>query len=170
MIVGDCDGLYLETGDAYEPWVTVEARDQVVQVVAGEEVVPLRVTPLFRIRTTRTHQVSIQTDAEGRARILAQVEGEAALRGFWFDLRPGDRVRVAVRVLPEYGIAQVESTPGGFAGFLPATEWDTDWTARPGTISIVDNDDALQEAGMAIREVPGPTPTLCRALQADRSD
>ena len=35
QIVGDCQALYLATGDQYEPWVTVEARDLVVSVEAG---------------------------------------------------------------------------------------------------------------------------------------
>ncbi len=166
-IVGGCDGLYLATGDAYEPWVTVQARDQVALVVAGEEVVPHHTTDLFTVETTRTHVVSIQTDARGRARIIGQVEGETPLRGYWFDVRPGDRIRVAVRILPEYGIAQVESTPGGFAAFLPAVEWDKDWNARPGKISSIDNDNSLEEAGLAVRRTAGPSPELCRSLLAD---
>ncbi len=37
VIIGDCQALYLATGDQYEPWVTVEARDLVISVEAGLE-------------------------------------------------------------------------------------------------------------------------------------
>ena len=35
QVIGDCQALYLATGDQYEPWVTVESRDLVVAVEAG---------------------------------------------------------------------------------------------------------------------------------------
>ena len=31
-IAGDCDALYLNTGDAYEPWATVQARGQAARI------------------------------------------------------------------------------------------------------------------------------------------
>ena len=65
-IVEDCQALYLATGDQYEPWATVEVRDLVVSVDAGQDRLSAGILPLIRFDGPRTRNVSLETDSAGR--------------------------------------------------------------------------------------------------------
>lgn len=168
-IQGDCDALYLNTGDQYEPWILVAARDSVVEVRAGE-VVRDAVLPLFELTSSRKNTIGIETDSTNRARVVTRAEGEKATYGYWFGLQPGDAFTVGLRTLTDYGLVEVSSLPGGFASFVPSVTIDDDWFTTPGSIEAITPDArALRRSGLAVNSLPGFPVQLCEQLAADAS-
>ncbi len=51
-VIDDCHALYVATGDQYEPWVTVDARDLMISVEAGLRSLNAGLLPLITIRRT----------------------------------------------------------------------------------------------------------------------
>ena len=93
-VVGDCEGLYLHTGDAYEPWVLVERRANVVVVDVQETIRPGR-TPLFIVHATKDRFVQLETKRDHYARVvIANEDGDYA--GPWFPVYGGGSFRVGV--------------------------------------------------------------------------
>ena len=162
-IRGDCDGLYLNTGDRYEPWVMVEERSRVVSVHLPRQV-PRESVDLFVVHGKDTRTVFLQTFRDGTVQVGIRNEtGE--YYGPLFRPYPGEDVRVGMRSDPTIGYLEVSSTPGGFVGYVPIQEWYADWVSRIGTV-----DELVQAAttvpGTRIRLEPevGLTPPLCARL------
>ena len=80
-VVGDCEGLYLHTGDAYEPWVLVERRANVVVVDVQETIRPGR-TPLFIVHATKDRFVQLETKRDHYARVVIANEDNDGVWGF----------------------------------------------------------------------------------------
>ncbi|WP_395694572.1 hypothetical protein [Nocardioides sp.] len=164
-IQGDCDAMYLNTGDAYQPWQLVERRALVFDVTLPEEPRAGRIK-LIDIGTAEPGSVWLETDGKGQAR-LEIVNETGTYYGPYFEILDPRVVRVGIRDEPELGYAAVSSTPGGFVGFARAFEWDTDWVSKLVDISPAKLGPAdLRRLGMTVREVPGLEPPLCRALLA----
>jgi hypothetical protein len=162
-IRGDCDGLYLNTGDAYEPWVAVEERDQVVEVSATRARRADRML-LFRVHGSRDREVWLQTNRDRQARVYLRNE-HGSYVGQWFDIPPDAPVRVGVRNDTDLGHVEVGSTPGGFVGFLPVLDIDRSWDTRPGTVrSVVRGRTTTEDGHLTARPLHGLDLPLCRRL------
>lgn len=161
-VQGDCDAVYLASGDDYQPWLLVERRSLVVSASVPRSVAATRV-PVVRIGTEVPSTVWLQTDGHGRARVLL-VGRQGSTPGQWFDLLPGSPVRVGVLDRPELGYAQVSSTPGGDVGYLPSSEHDRDWVSRPIDITAVDPATTAVATGIHLRVEKGLAPPLCSEL------
>jgi hypothetical protein len=123
-VVGDCDALYLATGDAYEPWVTVQVRDIEVDVMAGDSGFGDGVVPLVEFDGVHTRHISLESDAGGRVR-LRLGEGFVYYPTEWIDVEPGDRLDLRVRVDTERDRFNI--TFGGTdLGYFSAAEADGD--------------------------------------------
>lgn len=165
-IVGDCDELYLNTGDTYEPWKLVQRRGTVVSITLDPDVKPIRI-PLIEINTELKRTVWLDTNRRHQARIVIRSE-RGLQRGQWFEVPPPYKLSVGVLDKPELGHAEVQSTPGGFVGYVRTFDWDSNWVAQPTTIEIVESGrQRALRAGIAIRPGLGLAPSLCTRLQAD---
>ncbi|WP_353508711.1 hypothetical protein [Intrasporangium sp.] len=162
-VVGDCEGLYLHTGDAYEPWVLVERRADVVVVEVKDTLRPGR-TPLFTVHATKDRLVHLETKGDHFARVvIANENGDYA--GPWFPVYGGGSFRVGISVASDLGYAEVTSTPGGFVGYVPFTEWNENWEARPGTIDFAFRSPYRSvKQGITLHREEGLPLTLCRRL------
>ena len=67
-IRGDCDGLYLNTGDKYEPWVVVQERARVVSVEFPKQM-PRTHVDLFVTHGKATRSVFLQTFRNGSMQV-----------------------------------------------------------------------------------------------------
>ncbi len=133
-IVGDCQAVYLNTGDAYEPWILVERRADVVVVEVSDTIRP-GLSELFVVHGTKDRTVFLETNRDSYARVvITNEEGDYA--GPWFPVYANGSFRIGISVASDLGYAEVTSTPGGFVGFIPFTEWDENWEARPGRIEF----------------------------------
>ena len=115
-ISGDCDALYLNTGDAYEPWTTVQARGEAARIRPEGRLRPGRV-PLFRIAGTEdTALLEVTEDRELRF-VLVGSDGEYGANTFVFP--PNGYADLNLRNLTQYGFYEVSAKPSGPVGLPP---------------------------------------------------
>lgn len=165
-VVGDCDALYLNTGDAYEPWVLVERRPDVIEVRVTDRLRAGRAL-LMTARGTSERSAYLETTDDQFARVvISSRTGDYG--GPWFAVYARSTFRIGAGVQSDLGFAEVTSTPGGFVGYLPFVEWDRDWNARPGRIDVPFSQSlAVPSQGVTLTRTQGLPPTLCRQLLAD---
>jgi hypothetical protein len=163
-ILGDCDALYLNTGDAYERWVLVEGRSHVVQVSFAATFAATR-TLLFTVHGVHDRTVWLQTHRRHLAQVVLQNE-DGTFYGPLFSPAPGEPVRIGVGPDSSIGYAAVTSSPGGFAGYLPIAEWGRDWVSENGWVQ--DHlDERVREGGIAVTPERGLPLPLCERVARD---
>lgn len=163
-IKGDCDGLFLNTGDIYEPWTVVQQRSHVVQVEFAARFKPGDVR-LFTVHGVQERSVWLRTHEQHLAQILLKNE-DGTYYGPLFSPTPGQDLRVGVGTDTALGYAEVTSTPGGFVGYLPMTEWDSDWVSHNGWVSD-DVQTVSTSGGVSVRPRQGLALPLCRRIARD---
>jgi hypothetical protein len=169
-IRGDCDAVYLNTGDRYDSWQLAERRSQVYEVTLPDKPRDGAIK-LIDVDTTTPGSVWLETTADGQARVLIKNE-TGSYYGPFFDVLEPRTVRIGIRDEPELGYAEVTSNPGGWTGYVRAFEWDEDWVSRLVDIRAADvGAGDLKRLGMTLRAVPGIEPPLCNTLVAgDKAD
>ena len=168
-IRGDCDAVYLNTGDRYDRWQLVEQRAQVFEVTLPKKPRDGQIK-LIEVDTATPGSVWLQTTDDGQARVLLENE-TGRYYGPLFDVLEPRTVRIGIRDAPELGYAEVTSNPGGWTGYLRSFQWDEDWVSklvdiRPADVSAGD----LRRLGLHVESVPGIEPPLCRTLLPDDKD
>ena len=162
-IQGDCDRLYLNTGDRYVPWQLVERRSQVVVATLDRDVQPV-ITPIATIGTDDPGEVLLQIDYRKQARLLVRND-TGTYPGQWFEVPPPGVIRIGIGDVPSIGYAEVQSTPGGFAGYLRSFQWDDNWYGNAVDIdTTIDNTPRLRASGVRLRTERGLDPPQCRKL------
>ncbi|GAA5152964.1 hypothetical protein GCM10023340_34180 [Nocardioides marinquilinus] len=160
-IRGDCDAWYLNTGDAYEPWLTVQSRDVAVRVRADGT---LRAGRMLLFEVPQTQQrVLLEVDDDEQLRVvLRDPDGEAG--GAWVSLPPEGYLQVTLRNLTELGAWQVTGSAGGFVGYVSSTYIDDDWISHPTDLVDGTSDDAAERLGVRLEDVATLDLPLCRSL------
>ncbi|GCD89467.1 hypothetical protein [Nocardioides sp. LS1] len=161
-VQGDCDALYLATGEDATPWLLVERRSLVVSVTVSRSADATRVL-LARVGTQIPSTVWIQTDGDGRARLLL-VTRYGSQPGQWFDILNPGSIRVGILDRAELGYAEVSSTPGGQVGYVPSSEYDEDWVTHPIDITPVVDTAAAAARGIGVSVERGLAPPVCTEL------
>jgi cytochrome b561 len=165
-ITGDCDKLWLHTGDLYQPWLLVERRGLLATLAIDEDYLIGR-TKLFRTTTARNQTVWIQTNSGDQARVYLR-NGRGTYFGPWFDILQPRLVRVGVRDVPEYEHAEVSSNPGGFVGYVRTDQPNAEFTPLPVEIlTVPHNAKVLEARGYEIGYQPGIRPPICSRLMAE---
>lgn len=165
-ITGDCEAMYVETGEDADAWQLAERRSVVV-VAELEEKVRATSSVIVTIDTEPQRWVRLQVNARRQARLLIQGD-EAPTAGPWFDVPPPYTIRIGVRDIPGMGVAEVASTPGGTAGYVRSFSWGDDWVREPISIDATLADrDALAERGVHLRAESGITPPTCARILQD---
>ena len=162
-IRGDCDALYLNTGDRYQPWVPVEERDRVLQLdPTGPKLHPGRVT-LLQVTGTDPQNVRVEVNHRQQLRFVTRY-GDVRARTPWFDLPTSGGVRLGIRNQIALGFYQFVATPGGQVGYLPSVYFDRDQNTLPALLSYTDASRGLASLGLTMRKLPGLPVTLCENL------
>ncbi|MCY7401775.1 MAG: hypothetical protein LH477_12650 [Nocardioides sp.] len=160
-IIGDCDGLYLGTGDAYEPWSTVQSRGQAVRIRPEGRLRPGRV-PLFRISGTQDIAVLEVTTEKQLRFVLIGEDGEYGAN--LFDFPPSGYADLNLRNLPQFGYYEIAGSPSGTVGYLGSTVTDDDWYTRPAPLDYIGSATAASAVGVELQHLEGLDPTLCEGL------
>ena len=160
-IRGDCEALYLNTGEVAERWVLVQERDTAVRIQTGPEP-SLGTYELMRSTSPQPRSVWLEVMASHQARVLLRNEG-GEYRGIPFDLPPAADIRIGARNLSELGYAEITSNPGGFVGYLATSDWSKDWTAVPSHFGVSAQPD-LSEKGVRITTAPTLPLKLCQRI------
>lgn len=162
-IVGNCDGLYLGTGDAYEPWTTVQSRGQAVRIRPQGRLRPGRV-PLFRIAgTLDTAALEVTTDKQLRF-VLSGEDGEYGAN--LFDFPPNGYADLNMSNLPQFGYYEIAGSPSGTVGYLRSTLTDDDWHTRPAPLVYIGSAPVARSVGVEIEPLEGLDLPLCEDLAA----
>ncbi|GAA1769987.1 hypothetical protein GCM10009795_015160 [Nocardioides hankookensis] len=158
-IRGDCDALYLNTGETSEPWVLVQERDTAVDIRIGSKPEPGRY-PIMQSSADDGTTVSFEViedylgGTQGRIDITNSGGSYAAQP---FDLVPGTTVRVGARNLSEIGYSEISSEPGGFAGYLATTSWSDDWVMQHSFLELTPQSSDAEQAERGIVVTPATT-------------
>lgn len=162
-VVGDCDGLYLGTGDVYEPWTTVQARDQAVRIRPDGRLRPGRV-PLFRISGTQD-RVELEVTEDRQLRfVLIGDDGEYGANIFEFP--PNGYADLDVRNLTQFGYYEITADPSGHVGYLRSTvtERDGEWRTYPAPLAYIGSSSRAASAGVDLEHLEGGAPRLCTSI------
>ena len=121
-IVGDCDALYLATGDDYEPWVTVQVREYHVKVKPMAGGYHLGLLPLIVIEGDHERAIALEADGTGQIR-LRMGESYVYYPTDWITFEEGETIDVGVRV--DTSVDRFYITFDGVeVGYLPSAETD----------------------------------------------
>jgi hypothetical protein len=162
-IRGDCDGLYLNTGDQYQPWIPVQERDRVLQLSATSRQLHPGRAVLLRISGVDTESVRIEVDSSHQVRFVT-VYGDLHAVTPWFGFPTTGGVRLGVRNQIGLGFFQFVATPGGPVGFLPSVYFDHQQNSLPALLVLADSTAGLARLGLSLSEVPGLPLPLCTEL------
>jgi len=162
-IVGSCAGLYLNTGDKYQPWVAVEQREQVAHIRVDKHAARNTLVYVYRHQGPQASDIALETRASQQARIVVIKPGEPTVPGPWFNVSRGQTVLLMVRPQTDASEVVLYTSPGGVAGLVPLTEWDADWVSR---IDVIAPSTRPNPAGFSVTYGWGPQPHLCRQLAA----
>lgn len=168
-VKGDCDALFLNTGDIYEPWIAVEERDRVLVFRRTDQLRPGITTIATSTGETRT-AVRIQTDREQRVRFVIW-NGDQLLFSDWRSFSPemGRELRVGVRHYTDWGAYEFDADRFWVIGHLASRYIDSRINTRLTEFRIEQNTHDLQRMGLRMHVEQGPTPELCRRI-ADRAE
>lgn len=164
FVAGDCDALYLNTGDAYEPWILVERRPEVISVRLTEELRRSR-TPIAVISSSKQRTVYLETAPPRQVRVTYTDDG-VPLVGAWVTPYVGEEVRLGIAFDTSSGRALISSTPGGTVGSVPFTEWNKDWQASSGDVRWTLPADGRISNDVTAMVVEGRRLALCERLVA----
>jgi hypothetical protein len=106
-IVGNCDALFISTGEAAVTWVPVEVRELGVDITF-HGVHPTHPVPLVTVGNGPTTTVTIEENRAGRIRFAADTpQHEESL---WLKVVPNRRYRL--RVINDYASSPTSAPPG----------------------------------------------------------
>lgn len=162
-IRGDCDAVYVNTGDESQPWIPVEHRSIVWRLNFDRDFSATSVK-VGAVRARERGFIWLMTNNQGEARFMLDTD-EGVRPGFWFEVPPPGEVLLGVRDDPDLGYAEVSSTPGGFVGYLRSFDYDDTWIGSSVDVAPVNPRDAkLARAGITLTIERGLDPPLCQSL------
>ena len=163
-IRGNCEALYLHTGDQYEPWVPVEERDRVWRFDVVGELRPGRVE-ILRISGAQEQAVVLELRRDRLARGIL-VKGEEEIEGPLFEIPTDGSFAIGIRNLLDLGYFRIETTPGAPFGYTESVYFDDDWDSLPSLAEDSYDDTSLAAVGLRVTPEWGLQIPLCERLAA----
>lgn len=171
-VVGECDALYLSTGDTYQPWLPVEVRDvaALVTVLPDDEVdgpdTAVGSLPLFRLEGLDEMAVGVQRVGRVAFRVIVEQDGEIIASPYFRAPRDFE-FQVSVRVDIERGRYRIGG-PSFWGLETPMSSHLDDWITQPRLVVIDEPDTASQrDQGVSVEYQRSPEPALCDDLVGD---
>lgn len=166
-IVGNCNGLYLSTGDAYQPWVTVENRPVRLRVIIRAKSLRRGQLLILTISGLTPTTVYLQVDPRGRLRFVT-VTGARSQFGSWLTVTRGEEYSLIVTTRTDFQLFQVSALPGGPVAAVSAAQFDDHGDTHLGFVRAnVPGAAAQRRVGVQVE--PGVTapPDLCARIAHD---
>ncbi len=166
-IVGNCDGLYVASGDQYQPWLAVQQRLRRARVIVGADRLQNSLLTLFTVNGVRTSHVQVEISRQHLLRFRVTSSAGVAY-GPWVSANRGEEVDLTISAHTDYGLLEVSSLPGGFVTWVPLADWDAEWHSVLSTVTVTLAPAASQQAD-GVRLAIGATavPPLCGDLARD---
>lgn len=167
FVSGDCDALYLSTGDLYEPWITVQTRQHTIIAEAAPDGIRPGVLTAFVLDGIARRKITIETNDQGEVRLRFGA-GLVVMPTDWQPLAPGGQIEL--RLVGDTARDTINITFGNWFGDVPLAEWNPAWDM---VVTHVSLDLAPVEhqfrTRLALRYEAGPVPELCNRVR-DRAD
>lgn len=169
-VVGDCDALYVATGETSGAWIPVQFRDRVFQVEIGADGPSPGLFSLMWFGGYTLRQLQVQIGLDGRARVV-MIGAPPVTSGRWLDVRPGDVLEVTVRGDTERNTFVATggvTTEPALRSIVeaPMSEWDQRFVSVPITPAVaLGSSTEAERSGLTITTAPGPDLQLCNDLR-----
>lgn len=161
-IVGDCESLFLSTGDLYEPWVRVETRPRSVTI----EAVGRRERGTFRLFTLdglKRINVTLETNSNDEIRLRIG-EGVYFLPTDWYRLRQDESVTLTLSADTARDRFVLTMT-GGLTTYVPSSQASSQWVIVMSTPRFdFPSAETQTDGGIALTGTFGRRPQLCDRL------
>ncbi len=167
FVVGDCDALYVATGETFSAWVPVQVREQSFHVTIGDDGLRPGSLRLVWFPGYTLHRLHLQVGLDGRVRIVL-FGAPPVQSGDWFEVRPGDVIDVTVRGDTARNRYVATATSGALTSSVeaPMTEWDQQFNSVPIAETVtLGTSAAARSVGVTAEQTAGPVPALCDRLR-----
>jgi hypothetical protein len=144
-IIGDCDAVFLATGDQYEPWRTIDVRGLSVHVTVSGRGAAGRI-PLVKFDGAADRTLVVDHDGRGRYRLVAVGGLLESQPGDWYEFTPNTTFTVTVTADRERSQFLINAAPHLYAS-IPVQEWNSDWLSVPVQLRV----DVPSEAEQRLR-------------------
>ena len=161
-IRGDCEALYINTGDTYEPWLPVFERDRVLVLTPSPDLTP-GTADLITVKGRLTGGVQVQVSGRDKLRFIVD-NGTDKVIGPWLEFPTSGGIRLGVRNRIDFGYYEFDSSPGSIAGYIPSVYFDEQWDSLPALMSTTTDLEPLQRLGLSLEEQPGLPVAVCEDL------
>jgi hypothetical protein len=167
-VVGDCESLYLNTGDRYEPWTLVEQRDMQVDVLPVFERYRAGIVRLIDQQGAEARHVSLEFDhALPEARLVVE-DPDGNFYSPWFEVERGRNIRITTHTEPQRSLTRIRvGRTARYDLHVPINEWNTDWYNEPSRLVFVRDHYGGATDHAIVTNNWGPAPSLCRRLASD---
>jgi hypothetical protein len=162
-IRGDCEALYINTGDKYEPWLPVFERDRVLVFTPTESLKP-GIVDVATVEGRQTGSVQVQVSAQQQVRFIVD-NGEDRVTGPWLDPPTTGGVRLGIRNRIDIGYYEFDSAPGTVTGYIPSVYFDESWDSLPALLTTTADPGALADLGLSFEERAGLPQQICADLE-----
>lgn len=167
-ITGDCESLYVHTGDQYEPWNLVEQRTMVVDVLPTFVDYHPGTLRLLQQDGVEMRYVSLEFDRDAPQARLVVEDKDGNFYSPWFEVARDRLVRVTAEAVPELFQTRirVDGNPD-YDLYVPVGEWDKDWYNDLTRLTFMTGHDGGSTDHVRVTNSWGPIPSLCQRLLRD---
>jgi hypothetical protein len=161
-VVGECQALYIGTGEGDRPWVEVASRPHAVRITRSDRSVAAGALTLARFEGHHTSSLDLEWTAAGDYRVVHR-GGGLEEEGDWVALDPGSVTEVRIEVDdPE---SYVVTGLGAREVLVPKQSPDADFIHLPNTLQTVAvTPGGAAEAGVVVEPEAGPPSSTCTDL------
>ncbi len=167
-VTGDCESLYVNTGDQYEPWNLVEQRDMVVDVTPIFVDYHPGTLRLLEQDGVETRYVSLEFDKDVPQARLVVEDKDGNFYSPWFEVERGHRITVTAQAVPD--IFQTRIRVGDnpdYDLYVPVGEWNKDWYNDLTRLKFMTGHDGGNTDHVRVTNSWGGVPPLCQRLLRD---
>jgi hypothetical protein len=171
VIVGDCDALFVGTGETFSHWVPVQFRDNEFRIAVGDSGPRPGLVSMMWFSGYTLRQLHLQVGLDGQVRVV-MIGTPPDTAGRWLEVEPGDVVEVIVRgdTAESTFVATAHVAGDDSATSVvdaPMTEWDQQYASVPITPHVaLGSPVEAERSGLTITRVPSPELDLCNDLRS----
>ncbi|SDP02229.1 4-amino-4-deoxy-L-arabinose transferase [Pedococcus dokdonensis] len=167
-VTGDCESLYVNTGDQYEPWNLVEQRDMLVDVTPIFVDYHPGTLRLFEQNGVETRYVSLEFDKDAPQARLVVEDKDGNFYSPWFEVARGKRIHVVAQAVPDIfqTRVRVDGNPD-YDLYVPVGEWNKDWYNDLTRLTFMTGHDGGSTDHVRVSNSWGRAPALCERLLRD---
>ena len=167
-ITGDCEAIYVHTGDQYEPWNLVEQRDMVIDVMPTFVEYHAGTLRLLRQDGVEMRYVSLEFDADVPQARLVVEDKDGNFYSPWFEVERGRGVRITAHATPDLFQTRIRvDNDSRYDLYVPVSEWNKDWYNDLTRLRFMSGHDGGSSDHVKVTNRWGAAPSLCSQLARD---